>query len=70
LASQDAIVLGPKTPCFVLPEKNPADGLSLGKSRFQIEYARVPPAEHIVLEREIKQEYITQIFSEADFLGG
>lgn len=69
LSSQGAIILGPTPPCYVVPADNPADGLALGKARFKFEYANVPPAEHITLEREIKQEYLTEIFNEADFLG-
>jgi phage tail sheath protein FI len=51
-------------------EDNPPDGLALGKARFKFEYANVIPAEHISLDRIIKQEYLSEVFKEADFTRG
>jgi hypothetical protein len=70
LASQGAIILGRDAPCYVNQEDNPPDGLALGKARFKFEYANVIPAEHISLDRIIKQEYLSEVFREADFTRG
>lgn len=70
LSAQGAIILGRDAPCYVVPEENPPDGLALGKTRFKFEYANVVPAEHITLDRIIKQEFLSEVFREADFVRG
>lgn len=49
--------------CFALPERNPSDFTRMGKSVFSVRWSPVYPAEDIIFEMEMVDDYLVNLFA-------